>query len=151
MDCCQTLVLDEVDILTGEASFFLEQVRSGRLLMRCSLQLQSSMLQCTRGSVRLLPYVQVEPILQAARPNMRAILVTASLSQLAWLDLQNKFPSIKPVLGPGLHRQANASLGHYKRLESIMGFSFKMYCLEPHRPCLQKGSSYTCVLITDGL
>lgn len=48
--------------------------------------------------------LQVGPLQSAAPATTRFLLVTASLPEQTWMELQAEFPGIQPVLGPGLHR-----------------------------------------------
>jgi hypothetical protein len=50
--------------------------------------------------------MQIEPLRLAAPVSTRFVLVTASLPELTWMELQGEFPGIQAVLGPGLHRSA---------------------------------------------
>ena len=44
------------------------------------------------------------PLREAAPSSTRFVLVTASLPEQTWMYLQQQFPGVQPVLGPGLHR-----------------------------------------------
>ncbi|CAL8471592.1 g11134 [Coccomyxa elongata] len=49
---------------------------------------------------------QVAPLRSAAPESTRFVLVTATLAEPVYLQLQQDFPGITPAFGPGLHRTA---------------------------------------------
>ncbi len=48
----------------------------------------------------------VEPLQQAAHKGLRFLLVSATLPQHIFVQLQELFPGLQPAFGPGLHRTA---------------------------------------------
>lgn len=63
---------------------------------------------------------QVEPLMAVAGPDVRLVLVTATLPEAVFADLRTTFPGLAAATGPNLHRIAvGAPLGRVRLMQLV--------------------------------
>lgn len=92
-----------VDVVIGTPGRLMELVRAGALsLERCSAVVCDEVDILLGGTFSFAE--QVQPLREAAGPNTRFVLVTATLPSDVYVELEAFFPGLAAAMGPGLHR-----------------------------------------------
>lgn len=75
-----------------------------------------------------MSYSQHIAPLRAAGPDMRCVLVSATLPQHTFDQLQELFPGLGAAFGPGLHRTASGGFHWHLCSVYILVLMFEMDC-----------------------
>ena len=94
-----------VDVLVGTPGRLAELLNSGALKLDNCASLVCDEVDVLLGGASMFAE-QVAPLKQACPPSTRWILVTATLPNDIYMQLEPLFPGIVAALGPGLHRTA---------------------------------------------
>jgi ATP-dependent RNA helicase DDX18/HAS1 len=102
----QKEALDQgVDVLVGTPGRLAELLSSGALKLDNCASLVCDEVDVLLGGASMFAE-QVAPLKQACPPSTRWILVTATLPNDVYMQLEPLFPGLVSALGPGLHRTA---------------------------------------------